>query len=190
MKRLLDFLLSSVGLICALPLLPIVALIIRLESRGPALFAQTRVGRGEKLFTCYKLRTMLIDTPQAPTHHTPAAATTKVGRWLRKWKLDELPQLYNVLRGDMSLVGPRPCLPSQQELIVARRPRGVYSLRPGITGLAQVRGIDMSDPIRLATTDAEYQRNRTFGGDLKLLAATVTGQGRGIDHTRSSTSGN
>jgi len=104
---------------------------------------------------------------------------TPLGRWLRRLKLDELPQLWNVLRGDMSLVGPRPCLPSQTELIAERRARGVYALRPGITGVAQVAGVDMSDPPRLAALDATYLATVSAAADLRLLLATVRGAGRG-----------
>lgn len=184
MKRLLDVLISAIGLLVAIPVLALLMCAIAIDSRGSPIFAQQRVGHRERLFTCFKLRTMLTGTPHLPTHETSAGAITGLGRLLRKWKLDELPQLYNVIRGDMSLVGPRPCLPSQTELIAARRRLDVFELRPGITGLAQVRGIDMSDAARLAAVDAEYARYRSFGGDLKLLIATIGGKGGGIDRVR------
>jgi lipopolysaccharide/colanic/teichoic acid biosynthesis glycosyltransferase len=104
---------------------------------------------------------------------------TAFGRWMRKWKLDELPQIINVLRGDMSFVGPRPCLPSQSQLIDARRARGIFAVRPGITGLAQLQGIDMSNPERLAAVDGEYLQRAGLGFDLVMLWRTFSGSGSG-----------
>src|SRR6185503_10926322 len=146
MKRAFDLLATLLGLAVAWPVIAVAAAAIRLESPGAAIFAQRRIGRRGAPFTCYKLRTMNENTIQRPTHEVGASAVTSVGRFLRRWKLDELPQLYNVLRGEMSLVGPRPCLPSQSELIEARLQKGALDVRPGITGLAQVQGIDMSEP--------------------------------------------
>ena len=180
-KRTFDFTASLAGLIVLAPLLAVLMLLVRMQSAGPAIFAQRRVGRAGRHFTCYKLRTMYQGTASQPTHLVQAAAVTRLGQWLRRWKLDELPQLYNVVRGDMSLVGPRPCLPTQTALIAARERLGVMAVRPGITGLAQVRGIDMSDAERLALCDAQYVAGRSFGQDLKLLLATVGGDGRGVD---------
>jgi O-antigen biosynthesis protein WbqP len=148
-KRTFDILAAAIGLILSSPILLFAAAAVRAESPGRAFFAQKRVGRNECIFTCYKLRTMFADTKHLPTHQTSATSVTRVGAVLRRLKLDELPQLYNVLRGEMSLVGPRPCLPSQTALIDARKQRGVFNVRPGITGLAQVQGVDMSDPERL-----------------------------------------
>jgi O-antigen biosynthesis protein WbqP len=182
MKRVFDIGVSLAGLLISLPLILLAMLAIRAETPGSPLFTQPRVGRGERTFTCYKLRTMHADTRHLPTHETHASAVTPLGRILRKYKLDELPQLYNVVTGDMSLVGPRPCLPSQRALIEARKRLGVLDVRPGITGLAQVRGIDMSDPERLAAVDAEYVGSASFAGDLRLLIATVLGRGIGMDH--------
>ncbi|MCQ8784044.1 sugar transferase [Mangrovibrevibacter kandeliae] len=179
MKRLFDMAASAAGLLVfALPILALV-LMIRRDTPGPGLFAQVRIGRHGRPFTCYKLRTMRADTASLPSHETPRAAVTTLGNRLRRTKLDELPQLWNVLRGDMSLVGPRPCLPQQTVLVEARRARGVLAVRPGITGLAQVRGIDMSDPLRLAAVDADYVRRRSMRLDLVLLLRTVIGGGRG-----------
>lgn len=173
MKRAFDLALTiPLGLI-ALPLVLVAAGLIKLSSPGPALFMQQRVGRREKPFRCYKLRTMYRDTASLPTHEVGDAAITPVGRVLRRWKLDELPQIWNVLAGEMSLVGPRPCLPAQHELIARRRALGVHRLRPGITGLAQIRGIDMSNPGRCAETDAEYAARRTLRFDIAILLATV-----------------
>ncbi len=155
------------------------ALAIRLTSKGPAIFAQTRIGKNRETFTCYKFRTMAEGTACVATHNATHNAITPLGRILRKTKLDELPQLFNILRGEMSLVGPRPCLPIQQELITERDKRGVYHLCPGITGLAQVQGIDMSNPQRLAIEDARYVEKRSFSLDLKTILQTLIGGGQG-----------
>ena len=181
LKRIFDAGVSLIGLVASIPIIVVAMLAIRLETPGWPLFAQSRVGRGEKPFICYKLRTMYADTRQLPTHETRASAVTPLGAWLRKWKFDELPQLYNVLIGDMSLVGPRPCLLTQLELIRLRASLGVFTVRPGVTGLAQVSGIDMSDAKRLAAVDAQYVRAADFKGDLGLIVATVMGKGLGID---------
>jgi O-antigen biosynthesis protein WbqP len=129
-KRALDLVLAVFGLLVAAPVMLICLVAIRLTSPGPALLRQTRVGRYEQPFTCFKLRTMHADTRLAPSHETPATAVTPLGAWLRRLKLDELPQLWNVIRGEMSLVGPRPCLPAQKELIAARRERGSTHCAP------------------------------------------------------------
>ena len=181
MKRLFDLTASACGLLFGAPIIALALLAVRRSSPGSPLFAQQRVGRHGRVFTCYKLRTMYQDTAHVPTHQAQASAVTPLGSKLRRWKLDELPQLYNVLVGDMSLVGPRPCLPSQAELIAARQRRGVLEVRPGITGLAQVQGIDMSDPERLAAVDADYVARQSFIGDVRLLIATLTGGGVGVD---------
>ncbi|MFZ2101477.1 MAG: sugar transferase [Oricola sp.] len=146
---------------------------VKLTSPGPGLFAQSRVGRNEHVFTCYKFRTMRTGAPQAGTHEVPASHITSVGRLLRKTKIDELPQILNILRGEMSLVGPSPCLPSQTELLDWRRRLGVFRCRPGITGVAQVEGIDMSRPERLARIDARYCALRSLPLDIRLALATV-----------------
>ena len=181
MKRLFDICAALLGLVLSLPLVAVAALAIRRESPGPAIFRQKRIGRWAREFTCYKLRTMYAGTADLPTHEAKVSAVTPLGHRLRKWKVDELPQLFNVLLGQMSLVGPRPCLPMQNLLIEARASRGVFAVRPGITGLAQVRGIDMSEPARLAAVDAEYVGSASFVGDLKLVLATVFGRGVGVD---------
>lgn len=155
------------------------------ETGGQPLFLQTRVGKGRRLFLLVKLRTMAVGTANVASHEVNAEAViTPSGRWMRRFKLDELPQVWNVLRGDMSFVGPRPCLPTQQELIEARATRGVFALRPGITGLAQVQGVDMSTPQQLAELDALYSAQHTFAGDLKLIVQTFVGSGRGDAATR------
>lgn len=179
MKRAVDLCLALLGLPLAAPVMLVCMVAIRLTSPGPVILRQTRIGRHEQPFTCLKLRTMHAQTRDAPSHETPASAVTPIGAWLRRLKLDELPQLFNIIRGEMSFVGPRPCLPTQVELIAARRERGLYALRPGITGVAQVAGIDMSDPERLAEADAAYLQTGSSLLDLKLILATLTGAGRG-----------
>lgn len=173
MNRVADLALAFCLAVVAMPAVLLAAIAIKLDSPGPALFVQQRVGRRERTFDCLKLRTMRTDTPSLATHEVSPAQITRVGSLLRRYKLDELPQLWNVIRGDMALVGPRPCLPVQHELVEARRARGVYSLRPGITGLAQTRGIDMSEPVRCAETDAEYMAGRSWRGDIAILIATL-----------------
>ncbi len=179
LKRAFDIMASVAGLILLAWLILLLAVAIRLSSPGPGLLAQERVGRHKRTFTCYKLRTMYINTPNVATHETQVSSVTPLGRWLRRMKLDELPQLWNVLNGDMSFVGPRPCLPTQSELIKARQERGVFVIRPGITGKAQVLGVDMGQPERLAEIDAAYIAEQSFLGDLMLIAQTLTGRGRG-----------
>lgn len=172
-KRLLDLTLAVPGLVAAAPIIGVCWVAVKLDSPGPGLFRQVRVGREGAPFTCLKLRTMRSDTPNVPTHEVDRQRDTRVGRWLRRTRLDELPQLWNVVVGDMSLVGPRPCLPHQQDLIAERATRGVLAARPGITGLAQVRGYDMRHPRNLARVDRAYLRQPTIGRDLALLAETV-----------------
>ena len=179
MKRVFDFLISAFGLIVLMPAMLVIAYLVRRSSPGGALFVQTRVGRGEKPFQCYKFRTMASGAPQGGSHEVGESWITPIGRRLRAFKLDELPQLFNVVRGDMSLVGPRPCLPSQGDVIAARRRRNVFSIRPGITGLAQLASIDMSTPDKLAEFDGRYVANRTLFGDLMIIARTITGGGAG-----------
>lgn len=179
MKSLIEKLLAAVGLVCASPVLLLLWPLIALTSKGPVIFRQERVGRDRKTFICYKFRTMAMGTKQAGTHEVSASAVTSIGRILRATKLDELPQLWNILKGEMSFVGPRPCLPSQEELIDEREERGVFSILPGVTGLGQIRGIDMSEPRRLAECDAEYVNSRSPGGDIGIIWKTLTGSGRG-----------
>lgn len=179
MKRLFDFVASALGLAILWPILLVLIFIIKRGSEGPGIFSQVRVGRDCKPFRCHKLRSMRADTPNVPSHHAKAGQITAIGHFIRKTKLDELPQLWNVLKGEMSFVGPRPCLPSQTELVEERQRRGVMSLRPGITGLAQINDIDMSDPVRLAEKDSEYLASHSFAGDIMILIRTVSGAGAG-----------
>ena len=172
-KRLFDIAIAAALLVPAVPVMLAAAFAIRLSSAGPVLFSQPRVGWNERSFRCLKLRTMRAGTPSLPTHEAPKNSLTPVGKFLRGSKVDELPQLWNVLRGEMSLVGPRPCLPTQDVLIENRRRLAVFSMPPGITGLAQVRGIDMSDPVLCAEADGEYVRCASLGLDAKILLRTV-----------------
>ena len=179
MKRAFDFVVAALGLIVLMPAMLIIGCLVSRSSPGGALFVQARVGKSEKPFDCYKFRTMAHGAPVAGSHEVAASWVTPIGKRLRSLKLDELPQLFNVLRGDMSLVGPRPCLPNQTEVIVARRARDVFAIRPGITGIAQLAAIDMSTPEKLAEADFRYMQGRSFVGDLKIIAATALGGGAG-----------
>lgn len=157
----------------------IIALLIKADSPGPAIFAQRRVGRHGKLFTCFKFRTMRVGVREAATHEVADQWVTRVGGLLRRSKLDELPQVFNILRNEMSLVGPRPCLPMQVELVAERSSRGALNLKPGVTGLAQINDIDMREPRTLAMWDARYTAFRTLMLDVSILARTVLGKGAG-----------
>ncbi len=184
MLRLLDIVLSALGLLFTWPLLLLVTLLGWFDTGSP-LFAQRRVGRHQKPFTLYKFRSMRPQAAQVATHLADASQITPLGRFLRRSKLDELPQLWNVLLGDMSLVGPRPCLFNQTELIAERSARGVFDVRPGITGLAQVNGIDMSEPRLLAEWDARMLATLDLGQYLRYVVLTALGRGTG-DRVRES----
>ncbi len=178
MTRVLDVALSLIGLVLGAPILALLWVIGWFENGSP-LFRQQRVGRYQKLFILIKFRTMRLDTVSVATHLADASAVTPLGRLLRRSKLDELPQLWNVLKGEMSLVGPRPCLLNQTELIYERAARKVFDARPGITGLAQINGIDMSSPELLAETDASMLRDINMISYFKYIIKTVSGSGRG-----------
>lgn len=178
MIRVFDFVFSLLGLVCGFPVLLLLAL-IGLFDTGSPIFRQERVGRKKKPFTLVKFRTMKQDTASVATHLAHSSSITSFGRFLRKTKLDELPQLWNVLIGDMSLVGPRPGLFNQDELTSARDAKNVYSVRPGITGLAQVNEIDMSTPELLADTDAEMISTMSLRNYFKYIFMTVAGKGSG-----------
>lgn len=178
-KRAIDFAFALVVLVLFWWLLLIVGIAIKLQSPGPALFIQERVGRHGNLFRCYKFRTMFVGTPNVGTHDAPRNAITSIGQFLRKTKIDELPQVVNIIKNEISLVGPRPCLPVQVELIEARRRRGVLTVKPGITGLSQVNGVDMSEPERLARWDERYVKLQSLLLDLKIMLATAMGRGNG-----------
>ena len=175
MKRLFDLIAATALCIILLPVLCGVALAVRLTSPGPAFFMSKRVGRNNRLFQMYKFRSMRTDTPQVATHllPDPSAFLSPVGHLLRKTSLDELPQLLNVIKGDMSLVGPRPALFNQDDLIALRTAAGVHALKPGITGWAQVNGRDeLPIPVKVQY-DAFYLNNRTLAFDLRILLLTV-----------------
>lgn len=178
MIRLLDFFFAFLGLVLGFPLL-VILYIIGFFDTGSPLFFQQRVGRHQQPFTLVKFRTMKVDTASVATHLASASSITPFGAFLRKTKLDELPQLWNVLTGEMSLVGPRPGLFNQQELLETRSALGVYNVRPGITGLAQVNEIDMSTPQLLAETDAQMIDTLSLTDYFKYIFMTVTGKGSG-----------
>jgi O-antigen biosynthesis protein WbqP len=176
--RLLDIVLALLGLLFLSPFLLVIWVIGWFDNRSP-LFRQERVGRNQVLFVLVKFRTMRPDTASVATHLADASAITPLGCFLRRTKLDELPQLWNVLLGEMSLVGPRPCLFNQQELIFHRAALGVFTARPGITGLAQVQGIDMSTPELLAKTDAQMLASLGVVDYFRYIFMTVLGRGAG-----------
>lgn len=178
MLRIFDIVFSFFGLVFGFPVLLIIY-IIGLFDTGSPLFLQERVGRNQKPFTLVKFRTMKVDTASVASHLASSASITKLGGFLRKTKLDELPQLWNVLKGEMSLVGPRPNLYNQEELIAERDKLGVYNVRPGITGLAQINEIDMSTPELLAKIDADMIRTLTISDYFKYIFQTVAGKGSG-----------
>lgn len=178
MIRFFDVVFSLLGLVLGLPLLLIIY-VLGLWDTGAPLFRQVRVGRYQQPFTLVKFRTMQVDTASVASHLASASSITKLGSFLRKTKLDELPQLWNVLKGEMSLVGPRPNLFNQEELIAERAKRGVYDARPGITGIAQVNDIDMSVPKLLAETDARMLRDMRISLYFKLIFQTLLGKGSG-----------
>lgn len=178
MIRLWDLLLAGAGLLLLWPLMLLIFLLGYLDTGSP-IFTQTRVGREQKTFTLFKFRTMSIGTQSVATHLVKGDSVTKLGRVLRKTKLDELPQLLNVIRGDMSLVGPRPCLPSQKKLIKERKKHSVFSVRPGITGLAQVSGVDMSHVKTLVNLEIRMIQSLSVQKYFEYILLTLTGQGSG-----------
>ncbi|OCQ20163.1 lipid carrier--UDP-N-acetylgalactosaminyltransferase [Pseudoalteromonas luteoviolacea] len=178
MIRILDFIFALFGLLFALPFL-IILYIIGMFDTGSPIFKQERVGRNKKPFTLVKFRTMKVDTASVASHLASSASITPFGGFLRKTKLDELPQLWNVLKGEMSLVGPRPGLFNQEELTKARDAAGVYHVRPGITGLSQVNEIDMSTPELLAKTDKQMLDDLNLANYFKYILMTVSGKGSG-----------
>ncbi|GIA03897.1 lipid carrier--UDP-N-acetylgalactosaminyltransferase [Vibrio cholerae] len=178
MIRILDFLAAFFGLLFLWPVLLIVT-IVGLFDTGSPIFVQERVGRNKKPFKLVKFRTMSVNTQSVASHLANASSITKLGAFLRKTKLDELPQLINVLKGEMSLVGPRPNLFNQQELIAERDALGVYDVLPGITGLAQIQNIDMSTPRLLAQTDKKMIDTLTLKDYFRYILKTVTGSGAG-----------
>ncbi|MDR6968293.1 lipopolysaccharide/colanic/teichoic acid biosynthesis glycosyltransferase [Flavobacterium arsenatis] len=178
MTRIFDLLFSFLGILFLWPI-GLLLYVIGLFDTGSPIFVQVRVGKNKKPFKLIKFRTMNVDTKSVASHLASQASVTKFGGFLRKSKLDELPQLINVLIGDMSLVGARPCLFNQEELIQERDIRGVFNYLPGITGLGQINNIDMSTPVKLAKLDAEMLQNLTLINYFKYIIGTVSGKGQG-----------
>ena len=190
-KRLLDMIMSLIGIVVLLPVFLVLVIAIRLDSEGPVLFRQKRVGRRKKLFSIYKFRTMRIDTPRdIPTHllENPERYITRMGRFMRKASLDELPQIFNIFLGQMAVIGPRPALWNQDDLIAERdKYRGVNGwtpndLRPGLSGWAQINGRDeLEIPVK-AALDGEYVRRMSFLFDVRCFAGTFLSvfRGRGV----------
>jgi lipopolysaccharide/colanic/teichoic acid biosynthesis glycosyltransferase len=176
--RCTDVFFSFLGLFFGFPVL-LTVYIVGLFDTGSPIFKQERVGRNKKPFILVKFRTMSVDTASVASHLASSASITPMGAFLRKTKLDELPQLWNVLKGEMSLVGPRPGLFNQEELTAAREAKGVFNVRPGFTGEAQVNDIDMSTPVLLAETDAKMISERSIVNYFKFIIMTVTGKGSG-----------
>ena len=178
MIRMLDFLVALLGLLCLWPFL-LIGTMVGLFDTGSPIFVQERVGRNKKPFKLIKFRTMSVETKSVASHLANASSITKLGIFLRKTKIDELPQLINVLKGEMSLVGPRPNLFNQEKLIAERDALGVYDVPPGITGLAQVQNIDMSTPELLAKVDKQMIDTLNLRDYLKYIIKTASGSGNG-----------
>ena len=175
-KRGADVALSLLALVCLSPVYIAVAAAVKLSSPGPVLFTQQRIGRGGRIFTIYKFRTMSLDTPRDTATHLlkdPSRYITRVGAFLRRSSLDELPQFFNVLKGDMSIVGPRPALYNQYDLIAAREKAGVNAVRPGITGWAQINGRDeLPIPVKVRY-DREYVEGLSLKMDVRCFFGTI-----------------
>lgn len=185
-KRLFDVAISGLGLVALSPVLLALGVAVRLDSPGPPLHWSRRVGRDNRIFLMPKYRTMRTGAPDVATHllADPAQWVTPLGRFLRRTSLDELPQLWSVLRGDMSLVGPRPALFNQDDLVALRTEAGVHVLRPGVTGWAQINGRDELPIPQKVTLDREYLERRSLAFDLRILIGTVVAafSGRGVSH--------
>ena len=175
MKRLFDITVSLIALILLCPLLLLVSLMIFVDDGSPVIFKQSRVGKDNQLFNIYKFRTMKRDTVNVASAEleNPDACITKTGRFLRKSSLDELPQLVNILKGDMSFVGPRPLIPEESEIRELRAKYNVYSVRPGMTGLAQINGRDTITDEEKAAYDKQYVESRSFFGDIGIIIRTA-----------------
>ena len=178
MTRLFDIILSLLGLFILFPIMFIVFLLGFIDSPKP-IFVQERVGMNRSKFKLLKFRTMVINTASVGTHEVDPISITKLGSFLRKYKIDELPQLINVLKGEMSMVGPRPCLPNQINVINERVLKNVFDVRPGITGLSQINEIDMSNPVLLAETDKQMIDNLRIKNYFQYIFSTALGKGFG-----------
>ena len=177
LKRVIDFILSLIGLIVLSPIFIILCIWIKLDSKGPIFFRQKRVGKNKKHFNILKFRTMYIDTPKdMPTHmlSNPDQYITKAGKFLRKTSLDELPQIINILKGEMAIIGPRPALWNQDDLIAERDKYGANDIKPGLTGWAQINGRDELEIDVKAALDGEYVRRMSFPFDVKCFFGTIT----------------
>lgn len=174
-KRIIDFVLSLLGLLVLSALFLIIIIAIKIDDPGPAFFKQKRVGIHKTYFNLYKFRSMKMNTPDIPTHllKNPEQYITKIGAFLRKTSLDELPQMWNILKGDMSIIGPRPALWNQDDLVAERDKYGANDVRPGLTGWAQINGRDeLEIPVK-ARLDGDYIENISFGFDCKCFFGTI-----------------
>lgn len=177
LKRVIDFILSLIGLIVLSPVFIILCIWIKLDSKGPIFFRQKRVGKNQKHFNILKFRTMYIDTPKdMPTHmlSNPDQYITKAGKFLRKTSLDELPQIINILKGEMAIIGPRPALWNQDDLIAERDKYGANDIKPGLTGWAQINGRDELEIDVKASLDGYYVEHMSFSFDVKCFLGTIT----------------
>ena len=175
-KRLIDFLLSGIGIVILMPFLLVLFLAIKIDSKGPIFFKQKRVGTHKKTFNILKFRTMRIDTPHdVPTHmlENPEQWITKVGKFLRKTSLDELPQIFNIFIGQMSIIGPRPALWNQEDLVAERDKYDANDVKPGLTGWAQINGRDELEIADKAALDGEYVKKQSFFFDCKCFFGTI-----------------
>ena len=175
LKRVIDIVISGLAIVVLSPVLLLIAITIKLDSKGPVLFKQKRVGKNKSHFMIYKFRSMYVDAPtDMPTHllKDPSAMITKVGAFLRKTSLDELPQLFNIFKGEMAIVGPRPALWNQYDLIEERDKYGANNIRPGLTGWAQINGRDELEIDEKSKLDGYYVKNMSFGLDVKCFFGT------------------
>lgn len=175
LKRVIDIVISGLAIVVLSPVLLLIAIAIKLDSKGPVLFKQKRVGKNKSHFMIYKFRSMYVDAPSdMPTHllKDPTAMITKVGAFLRKTSLDELPQLFNIFKGEMAIVGPRPALWNQYDLIEERDKYGANNIRPGLTGWAQINGRDELEIDEKSKLDGYYVKNMSFGLDVKCFFGT------------------
>lgn len=171
-KRILDIILSTIALVILSPLLFVTCVLIRIEDGGPAIFKQMRIGRDSRLFKLFKFRSMPVNVGDVPSSQAQRLRITRVGNIIRRANIDELPQLLNIIKGDMSIVGPRPALPSQTELLAIRVKNGACNCRPGLTGLAQINSYDGMSEIEKASFDQKYASCITFTGDFIIILKT------------------
>jgi O-antigen biosynthesis protein WbqP len=175
-KRIIDFFLSIVGLLLLSPVFILIAIFIKLDSKGPIFFKQLRLGKDKVEFNIYKFRTMKVDTPSnIPTWllENPNSRITKFGKFLRKTSLDELPQILNIIKGEMSIIGPRPVIRNEYELFIERDKNGVYKINPGLSGWAQINGRDVIKIKDKAKLDGFYAKNISFSFDAKIFLLTI-----------------